>query len=200
MAQVPLEQLIAELQAGGVLASFPTDTVPALACRPEDAALIFATKQRSQNKPLILMAAEAEAIWPYVDGGVNDLAHWHRVAPAYWPGMVTLVLPVSDRAPHAMHPKEPETLGFRIPDCAIAREILSQTGPLATTSVNASGQPPLTTVEAINQHFPEVLTMDAGTLAQRQIGYAGNGHPSTVVKWNGQGWTVLRQGTVAFTD
>ncbi|MGB3616381.1 MAG: L-threonylcarbamoyladenylate synthase [Elainellaceae cyanobacterium] len=200
MAQVPIDRLIAELQAGGCLASFPTDTVPALASRPEDAALIFVAKHRSPRKPLILMAADPADIWAYVVGRPDEQERWRQVAQDHWPGMVTLVLPVSDRVPHAMHPTELDTLGFRIPNCAIAREILSQTGPLATTSVNVSGQQPLTTLEAINQQFPDVLTLSADELAQRQLTYGGNGQPSSVVKWNGQGWTVLRQGSVTFAE
>ena len=67
MTTVSLAALIAGARAG-LLVSFPTDTVPALAALPEKAGLIFAAKQRSQDKPLILMAASAEDLWPYVKG------------------------------------------------------------------------------------------------------------------------------------
>ncbi|MGF1512703.1 MAG: L-threonylcarbamoyladenylate synthase [Elainellaceae cyanobacterium] len=198
MGQTSLQALIARLRAGRCLVSFPTDTVPALAARPEDAALIFEAKQRPTHKPLILMAASASDVWPWVTGGESDLALWRRIARQYWPGMVTLILPVGDRVPEAMHPTEPHTLGFRVPNCAIAREILAATGPLATTSVNASGQPALKTLEEINQQFPSVLTLSMDELAHRAITYAGTGQPSTVVKWTRQGWTTVRQGSVTF--
>ncbi|NEP76557.1 MAG: hypothetical protein F6K29_34440, partial [Okeania sp. SIO2G5] len=51
MAQVSLNELIQAGQEGDRLLSFPTDTVPALACTPESAAMIYAAKQRSQTKP-----------------------------------------------------------------------------------------------------------------------------------------------------
>ncbi|MGF1535263.1 MAG: L-threonylcarbamoyladenylate synthase [Elainellaceae cyanobacterium] len=198
MGQISLQTLTARLQVGGCLASFPTDTVPALAARPEDAPLIYSAKQRSPQKPLILMAAQISEVWSWTAGGEAELMQWQRVAQRYWPGMVTLVLPAGDRVPEAMHPTDPETLGFRVPNCAVAREILSATGPLATTSVNFSGQPPLETLDAINRQFPDVLTLSSDELSQRSIAYAGTGQPSTVVKWTGHGWSVLRQGAIAF--
>ena len=67
MTQGTLEELV-ETVFAGKLVSFPTDTVPALATLPSKAQLIFAAKQRSQDKPLILMGAGATDLWPYVSG------------------------------------------------------------------------------------------------------------------------------------
>ncbi|MCC5622244.1 Sua5/YciO/YrdC/YwlC family protein, partial [Nostoc sp. CHAB 5715] len=78
MTQVSLTNLIAGARAG-LLVSFPTDTVPALAAIPEKAALIFAAKQRSQDKPLILMAASAEDLWLYVKGDENEYKVWQEL-------------------------------------------------------------------------------------------------------------------------
>jgi len=50
------------LRAGGA-ALFPTDTVPALAARPEAAAQLWQLKQRPARKPMILMGADAEALF-----------------------------------------------------------------------------------------------------------------------------------------
>jgi len=61
MAQVSITDLVAGVRSG-CLVSFPTDTVPALAVRP-DRAEIFAAKQRSQNKPLTLMGATSADLW-----------------------------------------------------------------------------------------------------------------------------------------
>ena len=197
--QVARVHLIDQLRRGGSLVSFPTDTVPALASRPQDASLIYEAKQRSPQKSLILMAANAEDIWPYVVGGKTEQQEWQRLTQIYWPGMVTFVLPVSDRIPLVMHAATPNTLGFRVPSSAIARDILAQTGPLATTSVNLSGSPPLTRLADINQEFPQVLTLRDDDLADNGGSYAGNGQPSTVVAWTDGGWRVVRQGTVTFT-
>ncbi|WP_375497866.1 L-threonylcarbamoyladenylate synthase [uncultured Nostoc sp.] len=189
MTQVSLTNLIAGARAG-LLVSFPTDTVPALAAIPEKAALIFAAKQRSQDKPLILMAASAEDLWLYVKGDENEYKVWQELADKYWPGGLTLVLPASERVPKVMNPIDPTTIGIRVPNSAIAQTILAQTGPLATTSANFSGQPPLQTMTEIEVQFPKVLTLEY------QGEMSGVGVPSTVAKWTGINWQILRQGAV----
>ena len=188
MPQVSIADLIAGVRAGCVV-SFPTDTVPALAALPERADLIFATKQRSQDKPLILMGAKAEDLWDYVIGTEAEWRVWQQVAAQHWAGALTLVLPASDRVPRAMNPTDPTTIGVRVPQSAIAQEILAQTGPLATTSANLSGQPPLETVAEIAAQFPDVLSLQTSDVS-------GIGVPSTVAKWTGSGWAILRQGAV----
>jgi L-threonylcarbamoyladenylate synthase len=192
MTQVSLVDLIAGARAG-LLVSFPTDTVPALAILPEQAPLIFEAKRRSQDKPLILMGASAEDLWPYVQGNENEWKIWQEVASRYWPGGLTLVLPASDRLPKQMNPHDPNTIGIRVPNSAIAQTILAQTGPLATTSANFSGQPPLQGLAEIADQFPQVLTLES---SQGGAEVSGIGLPSTVCKWTGNNWQVLRQGTV----
>ncbi|BAY79039.1 SUA5/yciO/yrdC domain-containing protein (plasmid) [Nostoc linckia NIES-25] len=192
MTQVSLEKLIAGARAG-LLVSFPTDTVPALATMPEKAELIFAAKQRSQDKPLILMAASAGDLWPYVKGSENEYKIWQELTDKYWPGGLTLVLPASQLLPKVMNPTDPTTIGIRVPNSAIAQTILAQTGPLATTSANFSGQPPLQTMAEITAQFSDVLTL-ATTEPQDEI--PGLGIPSTVAKWTGINWQILRQGAI----
>lgn len=194
MPQVSLETLVTSVQAGTHLASFPTDTVPALAARPDRADLIFTAKQRSFDKPLILMASEVDELWRYVQASDRELEIWSAIAQQYWPGALTLVLPANDRVPAGMNPKDPTTIGVRVPNHAIARQILAQTGALATTSANRSGQPALLTMEAIAAEFPEVLRLPFETVAAQLE--PRSGVPSTVVKWTGAGWQVLRQGAV----
>ncbi|UKP00098.1 L-threonylcarbamoyladenylate synthase [Nostoc sp. UHCC 0870] len=194
MTRVSLEGLIAGVGSGCVV-SFPTDTVPALAALPEKAALIFATKQRSQDKPLILMAADAADLWPYVQGSEAEYQIWQKVVNRYWPGGLTLVLPASDRVPKAMNPTDPTTIGIRVPKSAIAQKILSQTGVLATTSANLSGQPALATMAEIDAQFPEVMTLES-TAPDFFSENTVLSQPSTVAKWTGGNWQILRQGAV----
>lgn len=207
MPRVSLSELVAAAQAGDRLLSFPTDTVPALATRPDHASLIYAAKERRPDKPLILMGGDARDLWPYVRGSEAEHQCWQQVTECHWPGGLTLVLPASDRLPPQMNPTDPTTIGIRVPDRAIARHILRLTGPLATTSVNKSGQPPLQTLEAIAEQFPEVLCLEAeaiATLEQELLATepglasssAGSGVPSTVARWTGAGWDILRQGAV----
>ncbi|MEA5583036.1 L-threonylcarbamoyladenylate synthase [Nodularia harveyana UHCC-0300] len=192
MTLVSLVDLIAGARSG-LLVSFPTDTVPALAVLPEKAPLIFEAKHRSQDKPLILMGASAEDLWPYVQGSENELRIWQEVANQYWPGGLTLVLPASDQVSKQMNPHDPTTIGIRVPQSAIAQDILTQTGPLATTSANFSGQQPLETLAEIAEQFPQVLTLNETRFNNEILGI---GVPSTVSKWTGTNWQILRQGIV----
>ncbi|MGK7922046.1 MAG: L-threonylcarbamoyladenylate synthase [Trichodesmium sp.] len=193
MTLVSIETLI-EGAISGKVVSFPTDTVPGLGSIPDRADLIFATKGRSQDKPLILMGATAASLWPYVCGSDEELQLWQGVANKYWPGPLTLVLPAAEIVPKAMNPVNPTTIGLRIPNCDVAREIMAKTGPLATTSANLSGQPTLERMVEINDQFPDVLVLG---LSESEEMIFGSGVPSTVVRWNKTaGWEILRQGAV----
>ena len=199
MTQVSRQALIEGAKSGKIV-SFPTDTIPALAVQPEKSQLIFQTKRRSQTKPLILMGDKPESLWPYVAGSPQELELWQQTAAEYWPGALTLVLPASEKVPPAINPLEHQkqdgtpTIGLRVPDCGLARKILEQTGPLATTSANLSGQPALKTTVEIEAQFPEVLTLVPKELESIK---SSSGLASTVVKWNRElGWEILRQGAV----
>ena len=193
MTQVSMNSLVEGAISGNYIVSFPTDTVPALAAKPDRSELIFAAKRRSQDKPLILMAASAEALWPYVQGSPAELKLWQQVAESYWPGALTLVLPASEKVPAAMNSIDRTTIGIRVPNFPLALKILEQTGPLATTSANLSGEPPLSLVAEIEALFPEVLTLVPSELP---TAITASSLPSTVAKWTGSNWEILRQGTI----
>ncbi|MBE9061153.1 L-threonylcarbamoyladenylate synthase [cf. Phormidesmis sp. LEGE 11477] len=220
MAQVSLDQMVQALKAKPTLVSFPTDTVPALAAVPSQAGLIFEAKQRSPEKPLILMGASLSDLLPYVSGPDTAMAEWQSIALRHWPGQLTLVLPASDLAPKNLNPRPTAdsagTIGIRVPDHPIALALLTQIGPLATTSANLSGQPALTDVSAIAKTFPNALTLkpavldpavlDPAALDSAALDAAPNpkhsqsktvsGMPSTVAKWMSPGWQILRQGNI----
>ncbi len=193
MTQVPLSTLVTGASSGK-LVSFPTDTVPALAVQPDKSELIFATKQRSPKKPLILMGASPKSLWPFVRGTAEELEIWQQVAQKYWPGALTLVLPASANVPAVMNPTDTTTIGIRVPNSKIAIAILSETGPLATTSANYSGEPPLETMVEVEKVFPHVLTLQLTDVVQAKP--ITTDIPSTVAQWTGNSWNILRQGSV----
>ena len=192
MSLVSLGALVAGARSGR-LVSFPTDTVPALAVRPDRSGDIFMLKERSPDKPLILMAASWQEFLPFIDIENPALATWQETASKYFAGAVTLVLPASDRG--CQLNQGFTTLGVRIPDSKTAIAILQQTGALLTTSANKSSQPPLRKMIEINAHFPNVLTLGDGINITE---LSGSGLPSTVVEWTDDKWLVRRQGTVRF--
>lgn len=193
-APVPLENrlweapALAQRLAAGSAALFPTDTLPALAARPNQAAQLWALKQRPADKPLILMAADLDPLLEALS--MPPLPEWRELAQRYWPGALTLVLPARGSIAEALHPGG-GTLGLRVPACPRALELLRLSGPLATTSANASGSPScLTAVEAA-QAFPTVPLLGPHPWPLS----AGLG--STVLAWGAEGgWQVLRRGAV----
>ena len=192
MPNVDLNGAISAALNGNAI-SFPTDTVPALATLPAHAAAIFAIKQRSPDKPLILMVGDVADLWQFTTGTDREREIWQAVAERYFPGALTLVLPASAAIPAVMNPLGNHTIGLRVPDCEIARMILRQTGALATTSANLSGEPPLLTMSEIGNRFPQVFTLEREYLPTPQ-------QPSTVIQWHGSGWKLLRQGAIEFSD
>ncbi len=198
MPQVSLHDLAKNVCSGEHLVSFPTDTVPALGVRPDRADLLFVAKQRSLTKPLILMGASIEVLWSYVAGSPTERQIWQQMVDRYLPGALTLVLPASDRVPPTMNPTQPETIGIRVPNHAIAQAMLTATGPLATTSANRSGEPALQTMAEIAVAFPHVFTLlpSEEQRLQQAPPIPPSGLPSTVIRWKGSGWQVLRQGAV----
>jgi L-threonylcarbamoyladenylate synthase len=197
MPQISLLEMARALKVGPALVSFPTDTVPALATCPQHTHLIYIAKRRPLEKPLILMGASFDDLLPYVAGSAAELNAWRAVAEQHWPGQLTLVLPAIAPLPATLNPQNSNTdlhtLGIRVPNHPIALELLAQTGPLATTSANVSGQPPLLKQLEIARTFPTALTLSAEAFEPDQ---AASGTPSTVAKWTGHGWEILRQGKI----
>jgi L-threonylcarbamoyladenylate synthase len=190
MALVTIAALVSGAR-GGKVVSFPTDTVPALAVLPNFAESIFRLKQRSPDKPLILMGACLEDLWNFVDIDHPSFRLWQETARSHLPGALTLVLPQNPRYPSLNQGFN--TIGIRIPNHDRAIAVLRQTLPLLTTSANLSGASCLLTMSEISAQFPEVLVLDD---APNPIPNASSGQPSTVLVWAETGWKITRQGAV----
>lgn len=136
----------AELLRGGGLVAFPTETVYGLGvdARNSDAvARLFAAKGRPSFNPLIVHVeslAGAEALVEFDDAA-------RHLAQAFWPGALTLVLPLKpDAGISPLVTAGLDTLAVRMPDNALAQELLSVfDGPIAAPSANPSGQVSATT-------------------------------------------------------
>ncbi|AGY58838.1 L-threonylcarbamoyladenylate synthase [Gloeobacter kilaueensis] len=172
---------LAHLRAGGV-GVLPTDTVPGLVCLPQYADGIYALKGRDENKPLILLGAETADLKPFTNGWLPE---WAALTARGWPGPLTLALPASDRVLPQLH-RNQQTIGLRVPAHAATRALLALSGPLASTSANRSGEPALLEPEAIRATFAHIPLLVGD--------YSSSGIASTVVRWQIDGWQVLRQG------
>ncbi|MCB1349325.1 MAG: threonylcarbamoyl-AMP synthase [Maritimibacter sp.] len=128
------------LRAGG-LVSFPTETVYGLgadATNDRAVAQIFAAKGRPRFNPLIVHLPDLAAVHRVAVLEGDAL----RLAEAFWPGPLTLVLPRRDSA--GLSPLVSaglDTVAVRVPDHALARALLAESGrPVAAPSANPSGR------------------------------------------------------------
>ena len=132
--------------------AFPTDTVFGVGALIDDLEAIdkiYELKHRDYSKPLAILASSIDDIIPYVKEVTEDVK---EIMNKYWPGALTIIFNknenVSDKITAGF-----KTIAFRIPNCKISLDILKQTGPLATTSVNISGNTPLNDYQEINKYF-----------------------------------------------
>jgi len=128
------------LRDGG-LVSFPTETVYGLgADARNDTAVagIYAAKGRPSFNPLIVHLADAEKVTDYVE--MTPPAQ--KLAAAFWPGALTLVLPIKpDAGVSKLVTAGLNSLAVRVPDHPVAHAVLAAFGgPVAAPSANPSGR------------------------------------------------------------
>ena len=174
----------------GLPAIFPTDTLPALAIVPEYAKKLWELKKRSLDKPLILMGSNTEELFELVLESAKEDAF--NMATKYWPGALTMVLPAVGKEVSLLNLNQlDKTIGIRVPASQLAIELLTQIGPLATTSANLSGEAPVKTEKEAFEKFPEVALL--GPIPWPKHSYLA----STVIAWQSPGkWKLLRKGGV----
>ncbi|HLE23600.1 MAG TPA: L-threonylcarbamoyladenylate synthase [Anaerolineales bacterium] len=172
---------------GGGLVAFPTDTVYGLGGLATDADVveaIFLAKARPDDKSIPVLVAG----WPEVQGVARPGPRVQKLAAAFWPGPLTIVLERDTRLPAAIG--STGTVGVRAPNNAVALALLRAAGPLATSSANLSGDPsPRTAAEVLKSLAGRIdLLIDGGQVP--------GGRPSTVVDCTGEGPRLLRRGPV----
>lgn len=131
-------EAIAALRRGEAVI-FPTETVYGLGVSVEAAAspdVLYDLKERDRGKPISWLVGGVDDLDRY-GAHVPDLAR--RLARAYWPGPLTLVVEAGGAVPAAFR-SAAGSIGLRMPDNEAALELIEAVGcPLATTSANISG-------------------------------------------------------------
>lgn len=181
----------AELLRAGEVVAFPTETVYGLGAdaRREDAVeRVFAAKGRPGTNPLIAHVHDA-GLARAITGAWPEAAR--RLAEAFWPGPLTMVLPANEVVCARARGGGP-TVGVRMPANAVAWGLIEEVGfPLAAPSANRSGQLSPVTAEQV------LADLDGRIAAVMGGPPATVGIESTVIDLSGEEPTVLRPGAVS---
>lgn len=178
----------------GKLVAFPTETVYGLGANALDAgavARVFEAKNRPHFDPLIVHIAD-EAWLPRIVIEISPAAR--KLADAFWPGPLTLVLPKTDLIPDLVTSGLPG-VAVRMPSHPMARQLLLETDlPVAAPSANPFGQLSPTTAQHVAETLGERidLILDGGPC---EVGVE-----STVVQVQADGAVLLRQGGITQED
>lgn len=187
-----LAQAARLLQEGETVA-FPTETVYGLgadATNTKAVEHIFTAKGRPSDNPLIVHIADAKQIPSLVQP--DSLTPEHQaLMKAFWPGPLTIVLPVIAGSLSPLVTAGLQTVGIRIPDHPVALHLLREAGlPIAAPSANSSGRPSPT----LASHVRDDLDGKIGGIVDG--GATGVGVESTVIQLVDSELYILRPGGV----
>ena len=183
-------QLACDILKSGDVVAIPTETVYGLfadATKADACANIFKAKERPSDNPFIVHISDYEMLGDVAKDIPEDAV---KLAEAFWPGPLTMILNKKDVIPYAATAGL-DTVGIRMPSNPVILEIISKTRlPLAGPSANRSGRPSPTDAQTVfddmNGRIP--LVLDGGE--------CNIGVESTVVSLAGEQPILFRPGFV----
>ena len=182
------QKLALEKLNNGFPIIFQTDTLPAIGCLPNFSDIIYKTKKRDKNKPLILMGAEPIQLKDFVHQSAKE--DYKCLSSKYWPGALTMVIPISE-GKKSIFTKNNNTLGMRIPNSLMAQSLIKESGPLLTSSANLSGIAASMTADRVSIDLPNIDIL--GPVPWEKC----SGKASTIISWvNNGNWKLIREGEV----
>ena len=179
----------AEIIRNGGLVAMPTETVYGLAADATNGkavAKIFQAKGRPMDNPLIVHISELSQVRELVREFPEKA---QKLAQAFWPGPLTIILPKSDKIPDEVSAGL-DTVAVRFPSHPIARKLISLSSPLAAPSANLSGSPSPTTLRHVQKD------MDGRIDAILDGGECSVGVESTVITLATEKPRLLRPGGI----
>lgn len=184
-------RIAAQIILSGGLVVFPTETVYGLGGNgllADAAKKIYSAKGRPSDNPLIIHIAEPKDADKYAY--TSDI--YYRLAEAFMPGPLTVIMPKRDCIPHSVTGGL-DTVAIRCPSHPIAHALIEECGvPIAAPSANISGRPSPTSTKYVIEDMDGRVDMiiDGG---ECEIGLE-----STIVKVDGNFLTLLRPGAITY--
>jgi len=191
--EIDIERAAAHVRAGGIVV-YPTGSYLAagvLATLSDAVARLARLKARPADKPFgVIVASEASLIDLGVALGEAAAALGRR----FWPGPLSLVLPLTPTSPlSAAYPGG--AVAVRVPGHPVARALAIACGAAITaTSANRAGMPPVTAAADLGVEWraPDIVVLGDEP--------AGGDPPSTIVDLRGGQLTVVRVGRIPLRE
>lgn len=186
-----MEKIVEALKAGRIIVH-GTDTCLGMAVdilNEEAVKLLYKVKRMDQSKPVSILCGDIETASRYGVFSEKSL----KLAAAYLPGALTLIVPRTDKLPVWINPGL-DSIGIRIPNDEFSLKMVRDLGsPVTTTSCNVSGKQVCLSDSQVRGVFGEYI--DSGDLI---VAFDGDTHPkvSTIIKMNGDFVELVRQGEV----
>lgn len=187
----------ARIIQSGELVAFQTETVYGLgadATNDDAVQKIYQAKGRPSDNPLIVHVTSLEQAKQYVTEIPEE---GYRLIEAYWPGPLTLILPVKEGTLSSFVTAGNATVGIRFPKTEAAKALIDKSGrPISAPSANTSGKPSPTTADHVRHD------LNGKIAAVLDTGPAEVGVESTVLDLSNveAGITILRPGGVSKED
>ena len=178
--------IIKESLAGDGVVVLPTDTLygfSTLLSNGKGHERIGVLKQSGTVRNYLYLASSTEMIERYIESwGCGSCERFAQI----WPAPLTAVFRSAESCPEWVG----ETIAFRIPALDFLRSAIEVVGePVASTSVNSAGEPPLGDIVEIERRFGEAVDLIV-------TGVAPPGHaPSTLIDFTGRSPVILRKGS-----
>lgn len=169
---------------------FPTDTVYGIGAKITDLTAlekIYEIKKRPKDKRLAVLCSsvtDVENVAILNENAVKLINH-------YMPGALTIILESKEEVRNEyIH----ETVAVRIPNHELALRILSENGPMATSSVNISGSKPLNDYyEIVKRYSNDVLYVYPNAIESSKVS-------STIIDLSGGNCILIREGDIKFNE
>lgn len=178
-----------ELLLNGSVVAIPTETVYGLAAwLGKESAIekIFQLKKRSSSNPLIIHVKNVEECLHYVATIPDD---FQKLTSAFWPGPLTVVLPIQEEKIPSIARAGLQTAAFRMPNHPVTLAVLESVSPLVAPSANLSGTPSSTKLQHIENDF--------GSDFPALDGLCTHGLESTILAQKNGKWEIARLGAIS---
>ncbi len=183
----------------GELIVLPTDTVYGIGCdafNPEAVQRLLEAKGRGRNAPPPVLIPGIPTLDALAESVPDEV---RLLVKAFWPGALTVIVPARESLAWDLGETH-GTVALRMPDNDIALELLSETGPLAVSSANLTGQAAATSIEEAVSALGDTVSvyLDGGPSPRRDA--TDNDPGSTIVDATGillgKELTIVRHGAI----